>query len=79
VRLRATGVCRRCVVPTRDSRTGAITEHFRDAFEARRTRSLRPDVDALAWSHAYRLAINTAGRGGGVVTETDPLTVAVLG
>ncbi len=55
-----TNACRRCVVPTRDSRTGAETAHFRDAFEARRSRSLRPDVDVSAWSHLYRLAVNTA-------------------
>ena len=59
-RLVATNVCRRCVVPSRDSRTVAETAHFRDAFEARRARSLRPDVDASAWSHLYRLAVNTA-------------------
>ncbi len=59
VRLRATNVCRRCVVPSRDSRTGLVTEHFRDAFEARRSRSIRPDVDAGAWNHWYRLGVNT--------------------
>jgi uncharacterized protein YcbX len=59
VRLRATNVCRRCVVPSRDSRTGAITAHFRDVFEARRGKGLLPEVDALAWSHCYRLGINT--------------------
>jgi hypothetical protein len=46
-------------VPTRDSRTGAITAHFRDAFEARRSRGLRLDVDASGWGHLYRLAVNT--------------------
>ncbi len=55
----AANVCRRCVVPSRDSRTGAETIHFRDAFEARRGRGLRPDTDTRAWSHLYRLAINT--------------------
>ncbi|MFM9058068.1 MAG: MOSC N-terminal beta barrel domain-containing protein, partial [Planctomycetaceae bacterium] len=59
VRLRATNVCRRCVVPVRDSRTGAVTAHFRDAFEARRGRGLRRDVDASCWGHLYRLAVNT--------------------
>lgn len=58
-RFRATNVCRRCVVPTRDSRTGAVSEHFRDAFEARRSRGMRADVDAVAWGTLYRLAINT--------------------
>jgi len=59
-RFQATNVCKRCVVPTRDSRTGAVTAHFRDAFEARRSRGLRPDVDASGWGHLYRLAVNTA-------------------
>ena len=73
VRLVATNVCRRCVVPSRDSRTGAETACFRDAFEARRSRSLRPDVDASAWSHLYRLAVNTAH------TATSPLIRVSLG
>ena len=66
VGFRATTVCRRCVVPSRDSRTGAVTDLFRDAFEARRARSMRADVDPSAWSHPYRLAVNTvvAGAGG---------------
>ena len=59
VRFRATNVCRRCVVPSRDSRTGAVTERFRDMFEARRGRGLPAAVDASGWSHLYRLAINT--------------------
>jgi uncharacterized protein YcbX len=59
VRFVATNVCKRCVVPSRDSRTGAETAHFRDAFEARRGRSLRRDVEAPRWNHLYRLAVNT--------------------
>ena len=55
----ATNVCRRCVVPTRDSRKGAVSEHFRDAFEARRSRGMRADVDAAAWGTLYRLGVNT--------------------
>jgi uncharacterized protein YcbX len=61
----ATNVCRRCVVPTRDSRTGAVTEHFRDAFEARRSRGMRADVDAAAWGTLYRVGVNLMLRGGG--------------
>jgi uncharacterized protein YcbX len=60
VRFRAVNVCRRCVVPSRDSRTGAVTEHFRDAFEARRARGLPAAVDASHWGPLYRLAINVA-------------------
>ena len=63
-RFMATNVCRRCVVPTRNSRTGMVTEHFRDAFEARRSRAMRADVDAAAWGTLYRLAVNTRTTGG---------------
>ena len=59
VRFQATNVCRRCVVPSRDSRTGAVTEQFRDVFEAWRGRGLRGDVDAGAWGTLYRLGVNT--------------------
>jgi uncharacterized protein YcbX len=61
----ATNVCRRCVVPTRDSRTGMVTAYFRDAFEARRSRGMRADIDAAAWGTLYRLAANTAIRATG--------------
>ncbi len=73
IRLQATNVCRRCVVPSRDSRTGSVTEQFRDAFEARRQRSLRADVDAAAWSHWYRLAVNTVVVQDGPVASGDPV------
>jgi uncharacterized protein YcbX len=63
VRFVATNVCKRCVVPGRDSRTGAVTSHFRDAFEARRGRALRRDVNDLHWNHHYQLAVNTSGVG----------------
>jgi len=62
-RLRATNVCRRCAVPTRDSRSGLVSEYFREAFEARRRASLREDVAASGWNTLYRLAINTIGSG----------------
>ena len=72
---RATNVCRRCVVPTRDSRTGAVTERFRDAFEARRGRSLPADVDASGWNHFYRLAVNTQA----VIVASLAVGVPVIG
>jgi uncharacterized protein YcbX len=58
VRFRATGVCRRCVVPSRDSHTGRVTPLFRDAFEARRSRGLRADVDSRSWENHFRLGLN---------------------
>jgi len=62
-RCRATNVCRRCVVPSRDSRTGEVTIAFRDAFEARRNRGMRADVDPGAWRTLYRLGLNTCRSG----------------
>jgi uncharacterized protein YcbX len=59
LRLQATNVCRRCVVPTRDSRTGRVTEQFREVFEAWRLKTMPAAVDASAWNHCHRLAINT--------------------
>jgi uncharacterized protein YcbX len=59
VRLQATNVCRRCVVPTRDSRTGFVTEQFREVFETWRGKTMPTGVDASAWNHVYRLGVNT--------------------
>lgn len=55
------GACRRCVVPSRDSHTGGITALFRDAFEARRSRGFRADVDGRHWTGYFRLGLNTVG------------------
>jgi uncharacterized protein YcbX len=60
VRFRATGVCKRCPVPSRESRTGAVTDQFREVFEAWRGRGLRPDVDTGRWGDFYRLGGNMA-------------------
>jgi uncharacterized protein YcbX len=64
-RFLATNVCKRCVVPSRESRSAEVTAHFRDAFEARRGRALRGDVDASGWNHLYRLGVNTRAAGAG--------------
>ncbi|MFM7205483.1 MAG: MOSC domain-containing protein [Planctomycetaceae bacterium] len=66
-RFQAANVCRRCVVPSRDSRTGAVTGQFREVFEAWRGRTLPSTVDASGWSHHYRISVNTR-----------PLKLAVL-
>ena len=81
VRFEAVNACRRCVVPTRDSKTAAVTAHFRDAFEARRGRGMRADVDASGWSNLYRLAVNTlamraAASDGGMVRAGDSVALA---
>jgi uncharacterized protein len=74
-RFKATNVCKRCIVPTRNSQTGAVTAHFRDAFEARRGRGLRPDVDASGWGSLYRLGVNTARLEDGPFAAGDPVTL----
>jgi hypothetical protein len=58
-RFQAVNVCRRCVVPTRNGRTGAITGQFREVFEAWRAKTLPAAVDASRWTTPYRLGINT--------------------
>lgn len=74
----AGGVCRRCPVPARDSVTGRDQPLFREAFETRRRRALRSDVDASDWTHLYRLAINTIPHAtGGRIAVGD--AVSVLG
>jgi uncharacterized protein YcbX len=71
-RFLATNVCKRCAVPSRDSQSAAVTAHFRDAFEARRGRGLRADVDASGWNHLYRLGVNTRAAGaGGRIARSD--------
>ena len=60
IEFRPAGACRRCVVPSRDTRTGAQTRLFRDVFEARRYRGLRQDVDTRDWQDYYRLGLNTS-------------------
>jgi len=75
-RLQATNVCRRCVVPTRDSRTGRVTEQFREVFETWRTRTLPAAVDAAAWSGVYRLAINTLVETPALVAVGETLRIA---
>ena len=79
VRFRATNACRRCVVPSRDSRTGAVTQHFRDVFEARRARGLPADVDASNWGSLYRLAINSGAAGAGIIRGGDPVSQHAVG
>ena len=49
--------------------------HFRDAFEARRSRGMRGDVDATGWNDLYRLAINTRPEGlSAVVSLGSPIS-----
>jgi uncharacterized protein len=51
--------CQRCVVPTRDSATGAATPLFQKTFANRREAALPPWAAREQFDHFYRLAINT--------------------
>ena len=51
--------CQRCVVPTRDSRTGDPDSGFRERFIERRRATLPAWVDRDWYDHFYRVMVNT--------------------
>jgi hypothetical protein len=51
--------CARCVVPSRDSRTGAAIPFFTAQFSAARQANLRAWSPAGRFDHYFRLAVNT--------------------
>jgi uncharacterized protein YcbX len=51
--------CQRCVVPTRDARTGKSTPHFQKIFIAHRQASLPDWTTPSRFNHFYRLSVNT--------------------
>lgn len=57
--LEGTNPCQRCIVPTRDTRTGAQDADFAQVFRARREETLPPWANRARFNHFYRLAINT--------------------
>lgn len=63
--------CRRCVVPTRDPRNGAVYPDFQATFMRRREATLAPGVARERFDHFYRLGVNTRIRdpGPGAVLE----------
>ena len=54
-----TNPCQRCIVPTRDSRTGEQQSDFAQIFRTRRQDTLPPWAHASRFNHFYRLAVNT--------------------
>lgn len=52
-------ICQRCVVPSRDSRTGVAIHGFQKHFAEKRAASLPPWSEASRFDHFYRLAVNT--------------------
>ncbi len=51
--------CQRCIVPTRDSITGAVTPKFQQTFNQHRQQELPDWVNLSRFNHFYRLAVNT--------------------
>ncbi len=72
----ATGVCQRCVVPTRDAATGEPISGFQKRFAKLREKTLPADSPRERFNHFYRLAINTRLVGfPGVITGGDQVRV----
>ena len=59
VRFHGINPCQRCVVPTRNSISGAVTAKFQQTFTQQRQQTLPPEVNAARFNHFYRLAVNT--------------------
>lgn len=51
--------CQRCVVPSRNPSTGAMTHDFQRVFAARREKTLPSWATTSRFNHFYRLAVNT--------------------
>jgi uncharacterized protein YcbX len=70
--------CARCVVPSRDARTGEAITGFQKRFVEHRRAALSPDVDPAPFNHFYRLAVNTrlaSASPGGVIRVGDAVAV----
>jgi len=69
--------CQRCVVPSRDPRTGTSTVDFQRRFADLREQNLPPGVNRARFSHYYRLAVNTRippTESGKQIREDDEVT-----
>ena len=73
--------CARCVVPSRDARTGEPIVGFQKRFAEQRRASLPAGVDPAPFDHYYRLAVNTRlvpPSTGGAIRVGDPIVVGVV-
>lgn len=70
--------CQRCVVPTRDTKTGEATVNFQKTFINKRREMLTSWTVAARFNHYYRLAVNTnvpASEAGKVVRVGDAIKI----
>jgi uncharacterized protein len=71
-------ICKRCIVPTRDSQSGAVMPGFAQMFVERRQAELPTWSPPEQFDHYYRLAINTSAEwvgSGAVLHVGDELTL----
>lgn len=72
--------CARCVVPSRDARTGDAYPLFQKRFAEARRASLPAGVDPAPFDHYYRLAVNTRlvpPSTGGAIRVGDSIVINV--
>ena len=77
VQFEGTNPCQRCVVPTRDSRTGKVLD-FSNTFMDMRQAQLPDWATESRFNHYYRLAVNTkvpASEIGKMVRVGDPVVI----
>jgi uncharacterized protein len=70
--------CQRCVVPTRDTKTGEATVNFQKTFINKRRETLPSWTVPARFNHFYRLAVNTnvsASEAGKVVRVGDAIRI----
>jgi hypothetical protein len=73
-----TNPCQRCVVPTRDPRTGKVDPHFARNFIAARQSSFPEWGERSRFNHFNRLTVNTRladGSTGGTIRVGDPVRI----
>ncbi len=59
VGFQAVNPCQRCIVPTRNSISGDVTNAFQKTFLKMRLQTLPDGVERSRFNHFYRLAVNT--------------------
>lgn len=77
VEVLAINPCQRCIVPSRDSLTGAQDAGFQKRFTELRQAELPPAAKRGQFTHFYRLSVNTriaAGEAGKVLRVGDPVS-----
>jgi uncharacterized protein YcbX len=59
VEVQAINPCARCLVPSRDARTGEVLPGFQKRFAELREQHLRPGTSTALFNHYYRFTVNT--------------------